>query len=62
MCSLVSFAVLGIHRGLPEELIRSHALDYRRTIAAFRDESVDIPALAGLPYLNSDLASIIGQP
>ncbi len=59
---LPPFAVLGIHRGLAEELIRSHALDYRRTITAFRDETVDIPALAGLPYLNSDLASIIGQP
>ena len=59
---LPPFAVLGIHRGLPDELISSQARDYRRIVTAFRDETVDLEAVAASTYLNSDLASVIRQP
>jgi glutathione-regulated potassium-efflux system ancillary protein KefG len=59
---LPPFAVLGIHRGLPDEHIRSHAKDYRRIVTAFRDETLDLEAAAGHAYLNSNLAGVIRQP
>ncbi|MBT8346981.1 MAG: NAD(P)H-dependent oxidoreductase [Desulfofustis sp.] len=58
---LPPFAVLGIHQGLADELIRSHALDYRRMVTAFRDEMVDLEAITDAPYLNSKLTDIIRQ-
>ena len=58
---LPPFAVLGIHRGLADELIRSHAADYRRMVTAFRDEMIDLEAITDSPYLNSNLAAIIKQ-
>ncbi len=58
---LPPFAVLGIHQGLADELIRSHALDYRLLVTAFRDEMIDLEAVIDTPYLNSNLADIIRQ-
>ena len=59
---LPPFAVLGIHRGLPEHQIRAHAQDYRRMVTALRDETLDLEAATHTPYLNSDLASVIRHP
>lgn len=59
---LPPFAVLGIHRGLPPEQVNSYAEDYRRTVIALRDGTLDTSkALQGL-YLNSDLNAIIRRP
>lgn len=59
---LPPFAVLGIHRGLPEDQILAHAQDYRRMVTALRDETLDLEAVAHTPYLNSDLAGVIRHP
>ncbi len=56
---LPPFAILGIHRGLAEEKIRGYAQDYRRTIIALRDGTLDIEKARQCKYLNSDLDSII---
>jgi len=59
---LPPFAVLGIHRGLPDQLIRSHASNYRRVVTALRDEQLDLQAVSDAAYLNSNLSSVIRQP
>ena len=65
LCSMIwlpPFAVLGIHRGLPEEKVRVHAEDYRRTVIALRDATLDIEKARQGRYLNSDLNSTIRRP
>ena len=62
MTWLPPFAVLGIHRGLPEEEVKAHAEDYRRTIIALRDGTLDTEKAVHCPYLNSDLGTIISRP
>lgn len=59
---LPPFAVLGIHRGIPEELIQAHAEDYRRTVIALRDNTLDREKALQQTYLNSDLNAIIRRP
>lgn len=59
MAWLPPFAVLGIHRGLPEAEIKAHAEDYRRAVIALRDGTLDFEKAVQSPYLNSDLNSII---
>ena len=59
MTWLPPFAVLGIHRGLPESEIKAHAEDYRRAVIALRDNMLDFEKAAQSPYLNSDLNGII---
>ncbi|MGI9538058.1 MAG: NAD(P)H-dependent oxidoreductase [Desulfocapsaceae bacterium] len=59
---LPPFAVLGIHRGLPDEQIHGHARDYRKIVTALRDDTLDIETVKDTPYLNSDLTSAIRQP
>lgn len=56
---LPPFAVLGIHGGLSDEEIKVHVEDYRRTIIALRDGTLDIEKAKQGQYLNSDLDSII---
>lgn len=56
------FAVLGIHRGLPEEQVKVHAEDYRRAVIALRDESLDMDKARQGQYLNSDLNATIRRP
>ena len=58
---LPPFAVLGIHQGLADELIRSYAADYRQIVTAFRDEMIDLDAVIDTPYLNRNLSNIIRQ-
>lgn len=45
MTCLPPFAVLGVHRGLPEDKIEPLALAYRKAIISLRDNSVEIPVL-----------------
>jgi len=56
---LPPFAVLGIHRGLPEEECIRHAEEYRRTLIALRDNRLDIPRARDCEFLNQDLDAII---
>lgn len=65
LCNLTwlpHFAVLGIHRGLHEDAINVHAEDYRRTVIALRDGTLDIELAGQGSYINSDLNSIIRRP
>lgn len=59
---LPPFTVLGIHRGLPDGNVRAHAEDYRRTVIALRDGTLDIEKAGQGDYLNSDLNSTIRRP
>ena len=62
LCKMVwlpPFAVLGIHRGLPDEQVETHAEDYRRAIIALRDEQFEIEDLRQQNYLNSNLNETI---
>jgi glutathione-regulated potassium-efflux system ancillary protein KefG len=61
MSWLPPFAVLGIHRGLPEDDVRVHAEDYRRAVCALRDERLDLAKVQQGPYLNSDLSAVIRE-
>ncbi len=56
---LPPFAVLGIHQGLSEEEVNFHAEEYRRTVIALRDGTLDIEKAKHGQYLNIDLKSII---
>lgn len=65
LCNMIwlpPFAVLGIHRGLPDEKVKVHAEDYRRAIIALRDGTLDIERAGQQPYLNTDLNSMIRRP
>lgn len=56
---LPPFTVLGIHRGLSKVQLHDRAEGYRRTLIALREETLDIRLATSLPYLNSDLDSLI---
>ena len=45
MTCLPPFAVLGVHRGLPEHTIENHAQAYRKAILCLRDNSVETSKL-----------------
>jgi len=62
MTWLPPFTVLGIHRGLPEEKINACVEDYRRTVIALRDATLDIEKAGQGEYLNSNLNSTIRRP
>jgi glutathione-regulated potassium-efflux system ancillary protein KefG len=65
LCNMVwlpPFAVLGIHRGLPEEEIKMHGEDYRRMVIGLRDGTLDIEQGRKEDYLNNDLHAIIRRP
>jgi len=59
---LPPFTVLGIHRGLPDEKINVYAEDYRRTVIALRDATMDIEQAGLGQYINSDLNKTIRRP
>lgn len=59
---LPPFAVLGIHRGLPEVQINTYAEDYRRAVISLRDATLDVERVLQQHYLNSDLDAIIRKP
>jgi glutathione-regulated potassium-efflux system ancillary protein KefG len=56
---LPPFTVLGVHRGLSEQTVTSHADDYRRTILALRDNQLDLELAQSCEHLNTDLSQII---
>ena len=56
---LPPFAVTGIHDSCPNEKIKQHAEDFRRTVIAFRDSLFDIDAVKKMEFLNSDLNKVI---
>ncbi len=58
---LPPFAVLGIHRGLPDEKVDIHAGDYRRSVIALRDGTMDTHQARQGQYLNSNLNSTIRE-
>ncbi len=58
---LPPFAVLGIHRGLPEKERTRHAQAYRRTLIALRDDQLDLGKARQGELLNADLASVIQE-
>jgi len=58
---LPPFAVLGIHRGLPEKERTRHAEAYRRTLIALRDNQVDLEKARLAELLNADLAGVIQE-
>ncbi len=53
------FVVYGTHSLGPEDINR-HATDYRRTIEALRDGTLDLDAARDWPRLNHDLDALIG--
>lgn len=53
------FAVLGIHRGLPQDQIVQYSEDYRRTIIALRDDRLALDKAKEYELLNSDLNAVI---
>ena len=64
LCSMIwlpPFAVLGIHRGLPDQKVNAHAEEYRRAVIALRDETLDLEKVHLGSYLNSDLDSTISR-
>ncbi|MDB4444251.1 NAD(P)H-dependent oxidoreductase [bacterium] len=58
---LPPFAILGINRGLSEEVRTRHAEDYRRTIIALRDNQLDLAQACDCDLLNQDLNTIINE-
>ncbi|NIP25288.1 MAG: NAD(P)H oxidoreductase, partial [Phycisphaerae bacterium] len=58
---LPPFAVLGIHRGLPQEECIRHAEDYRKTLIAMRDNRLDLAKARDCELLNHELTSIIKE-
>lgn len=59
MQGLPPFAVMGVHRGLPQERVNANAQAYRRLIIAIRDELFDIEQAQREPFLNHNLDNLI---
>lgn len=59
MLWLPPFAVLGVHRGLPDEKVQAHAQDYRKTLIALRDSRFDLELAQQQEFINSDLSQTI---
>lgn len=55
---LPPFIVHGTHR-MSEQEMGAHARDYRRTLEALRDGTLDLASARGLPRLNHDLDALI---
>lgn len=62
MTALPPFAVMGVHRGLPEEQLKAYAEEYRRLIIALRDDRFDIAQAKDEPLLNHRLDNLILRP
>jgi glutathione-regulated potassium-efflux system ancillary protein KefG len=56
---LPPFTVLGMHRGMSEAKIGSHAAAYRRVVTALRDDTLDMQKAKQHEYLNSNLDLVI---
>ena len=62
MTWLPPFAVLGIHRGLPEAQISVYAEDYRRAVISLRDGTLDVERVQQLRYGNSGRDAVSRKP
>ena len=58
---LPPFAVLGIHRGLPEGQVKLHTEDYVRVVTALRDGTLDFEQAKQYEFINSNLNTIISK-
>lgn len=58
---LPPFAVLGIHRGVPEREHTRYAEDYRRILIALRDNRFDLEQAPNCELLNEDLNTLINE-
>ena len=56
---LPPFAVLGVHRGLPPDVIVRHSEDYRRLLIALRDGHLNMNAALKTERINENLDGII---
>ena len=61
MIGLPPFVVFGIHSGLAEETMLSHAEDYRRSVVALRDGTFNLQEIKKEQYFNGNLHPKIGQ-
>lgn len=52
---LPPFMVMGVHRGLPEDKVRYYSEEYRRTIIALRDNTLNFDIVKQENYINSNL-------
>ena len=59
---LPRFTFFGIHGGSPEEKFNVYEENYRRTVIALRDGTLDIEKVRQGRYLNNDLNAIIRRP
>lgn len=62
LCQLIwlpPFAVTGVHRGLPVEQTQAYAEEYKHTIIALRDSTLNIAQATQLEQLNSDINQLI---
>lgn len=62
LCKMVwlpPFAVLGAHRGMPREVVNSHAENYRRLIIALRDDRLDLEKAQSCKHINVNLDQLI---
>jgi glutathione-regulated potassium-efflux system ancillary protein KefG len=62
MQPLPPFAVMGVHRGLPEEQVNANAEDYRRLLIAIRDDLFNIDQARRESLLNQNLDKLIQRP
>lgn len=58
---LPPFAVMGVHRGLSIEKTNQYAEDYRRTLIALRDGTMDLQAVQQHGTINDNLNAVIGN-
>ena len=61
MTWLPPFAVTGVHRGLPADIVEQHVESYKRLITALRDGQVDMGKAKTVDFLNRDLDQIIKE-
>ena len=62
MTWLPPFTVLGIHKGLPDEILNAHTEDYRSIVIALRDGNLDIDHARQEQFINSALNFAIKRP
>lgn len=62
LCSmewLPPFAILGVHRGIPQATIDMHAQTYRKLLLALRDNRINIKKATKAKFLNENIDKII---
>jgi len=60
LCNMIwlpPFTVLGIHRGLPDDLLNSYAEEYKQAITALQNDKFNLKNISNSTYLNSKIDS-----